>query len=315
MGLYFFAEIACREATCSMLRALGRLVGRLGLNWSMLIMQNMIRPAWKSSDTRLTVLALVPLVLTGVALATGVLQDQAAWWTTSLVGVTTVVVVMIACTRLLLKAHEDQSTATQASVELVHVLDLRLPLPPMTGWAITPQLAAICVRELWSRQPKVVVELGSGVSSIVHAYALAKLGQGKVWSLDHERDFAEKTRQSLVAHGVAHYVEVIDAPLIPHQIGGEIYLWYNLTGLPHDLNIDMLVIDGPPNHSGRLARYPALPLLRDRLADGALIVLDDAARTSERRAVERWLAECGDALQPTFLPTPKGTALLTYRRH
>jgi hypothetical protein len=45
--------------------------------------------------------------------------------------------------------------------------------------------------------------------------------------------------------------------------------------------------------------YPALPLLRDRLAPGCLVVLDDAQREGERWVIERWRAEFPLDLQPT----------------
>ncbi len=51
---------------------------------------------------------------------------------------------------------------------------------------------------------------------------------------------------------------------------------------------DVLFIDGPPNTTGLLARYPALPMLMDRLSPGAVIVLDDAARMMEQAAIRRW---------------------------
>ena len=44
--------------------------------------------------------------------------------------------------------------------------------------------------------------------------------------------------------------------------------------------IDLLLVDGPPAYAvgHGLARYPALPVLRDRLAPGATVVLDDVER-------------------------------------
>ena len=59
------------------------------------------------------------------------------------------------------------------------------------------------------------------------------------------------------------------------------------------LRNDFLLADGPPQekNSAREARYPAFPLLRDFLADNALIFVDDANRHSERKMIDRWLAE------------------------
>ena len=51
----------------------------------------------------------------------------------------------------------------------------------------------------------------------------------------------------------------------------------------------MLVIDGPSGFIQPLSRYPALPMLYDRLAQDAVIYLDDAARPDEREIATLWL--------------------------
>ena len=49
--------------------------------------------------------------------------------------------------------------------------------------------------------------------------------------------------------------------------------------------IDLLVVDGPPAYApgDDIARYPALPVLRQRLAAGATVVLDDVEAQASRR--------------------------------
>ena len=71
----------------------------------------------------------------------------------------------------------------------------------------------------------------------------------------------------------------------------------------------MLVIDGPPETTGPLARYPAGPLLFPRLKPGASIFIDDAHRHDEKEAVARWLRERPD-LTCTWVPSEKGCAVL-----
>ena len=59
--------------------------------------------------------------------------------------------------------------------------------------------------------------------------------------------------------------------------------------------IDLLVVDGPPAHAAShgLARYPALPLLADRLAPGGTVVPDDAERPGQQEVLRRWERETG----------------------
>ena len=60
---------------------------------------------------------------------------------------------------------------------------------------------------------------------------------------------------------------------------------------PCQLDARVLFVDDPPGPTGPQARYPAIPVLSDRLADGAIVVLDDASRADEATIVERWCAE------------------------
>jgi len=49
-------------------------------------------------------------------------------------------------------------------------------------------------------------------------------------------------------------------------------------------------VDGPPAYAAGqgLARYPALPVLRGRLAPGATVILDDVERPGEQEVLRRW---------------------------
>ena len=53
----------------------------------------------------------------------------------------------------------------------------------------------------------------------------------------------------------------------------------------------MLVIDGPPESTGPLARYPAGPALFPRLANEGVVFLDDANRYTETEILRRWKME------------------------
>ena len=95
---------------------------------------------------------------------------------------------------------------------------------------------------------------------------------------------------------LTEWVEVIDAPLDPHELAPEGCRWYSPEALERlGASIDLLVVDGPPADRPGLerSRYPALPALADRLADGATVVLDDLDRAGERWVVDRWEAETG----------------------
>ncbi|MCB9730113.1 MAG: class I SAM-dependent methyltransferase [Deltaproteobacteria bacterium] len=210
------------------------------------------------------------------------------------------------------RSFERERAQNRALLHLHALLPLRSPLPPLTGWAATPELAVQIIEEALARRPEVVVEAGSGASTLVTGYCLEKLGAGRVVSLDHDAEYAAHTQRSVGRHALDAWCTVQHAPLTQYTLGGGTWKWYDISKLPAELRIDMLSIDGPPGRLQRLSRYPALPLLASRLNDGAIIVLDDAARPDERALVARWQSEF-PGLEHRFIPTQKGISVLRWR--
>jgi hypothetical protein len=84
---------------------------------------------------------------------------------------------------------------------------------------------------------------------------------------------------------------VIHAPLVQHDVNGSKHQWYDLSALQLPGSIDLLVVDGPPETTQKLARYPAVPLLASKFSRGARILLDDGSRPDERLMARRWAEE------------------------
>jgi predicted O-methyltransferase YrrM len=171
-------------------------------------------------------------------------------------------------------------------------LALKHSLPATRGWAASPDfLREIEVHALQSR-PNVIVECGSGVSTVILARCMQLNGAGHVYCLEHLPEFAEKTRWDVRRHGLEDWASVLTAPLRQYELRGETILWYSTEKLPQT-QIDMLLVDGPPEETGKLARYPAA-LLFERLSPGAAVFLDDADRVQERTIVQLWVQEFSD---------------------
>ena len=186
-----------------------------------------------------------------------------------------------------------RTDATYDQLATLHGLYLELgldrALPVSRGWAASPDFLARVRERVLRQRPRVAVECGSGISTIVTALTLREVGGGHVYSLEHSPEHARATRAELEKHGVGAYATIVDAPLETHTIDGQAWTWYATRDLPN-APIDLLVIDGPPKRTGKLARWPVAPLLFDRLAPGAIVLLDDAARPDEQEAVRRWRA-------------------------
>jgi predicted O-methyltransferase YrrM len=207
------------------------------------------------------------------------------------------------------------SRAQMREVEGLHQLyggfTPRAPMPSSGQWALNPTDLLALLHVIEQRRPAVVVELGSGTSSIWIGYALQRLG-GRLISIDHEPQYAGNTRGMVAAHGLGAVVEVRDAPLRPIEVRGTSFDWYDVDALADVDGIDLLVVDGPPGSTGPMSRYPAVDMLRHKLSRTAAVFLDDLSRSDEQETLRRWTGENpGLTVQPTVVGQH---GLLSYTR-
>lgn len=208
-----------------------------------------------------------------------------------------------------LEAVKKQYRHIESLFSLFSLLKLKAPLPTIEGWAILPDELKIIADTIYEKQPELVLELGSGVSTIVSAYCLRNLGKGKLVSFDHDQEFFLKTKKILENHDLQDIAKVIYAPLKSVNIKGSEMLWYDTKRLHNIGKIDVLIIDGPPGDIQHYARYPALPLLFDKLNNEAIIILDDGIRKDEKEIVRLWLKEF-DGLSAVLTHTEKGAYII-----
>ena len=91
--------------------------------------------------------------------------------------------------------------------------------------------------------------------------------------------------------GLEKFATVVDAPLKDYRIGGTEYRWYDIPDGEIDEPIDVLLVDGPPGTTGPMARYPAVPVLLDRLSTLATVLVDDANRDDEVEMTSLWQSQ------------------------
>jgi len=223
-------------------------------------------------------------------------------------------------TQLLQKQEESALSAQRASgenlyqqlealISITSILPLRTPLPPMRGWAISPDFGVLLIAEILKKKPRRVLELGSGVSTLLIAYCLEKTGHGKVVSFDHDLNYCEKSRDRVREHQLGNIAEVVHAPLKAVQLSQGNWDWYDTTHTDPDFKIDLLVIDGPPGQIQDISRYPALPLLHEYFSDDIVILLDDAGRADEQTIIDMWTREFPE-FGHEYIPAEKGAAVL-----
>jgi predicted O-methyltransferase YrrM len=191
-----------------------------------------------------------------------------------------------------LKDHHEKNQEdfrqTEAMFNLFSTIKIDKGLPPMRDWAILPDFANVIVTNIKKHKPKLILELGSGVSSVITGYLLKEMGKGRIITLEHDKKYADITSEHIKSHNLQKYVRVIYTPLKSYKYGNRNWLWYDKSKLKNMGSIDMLIIDGPPGSLQKLSRYPALPLLKKHLGPKTVIILDDAKRADEKRIVELW---------------------------
>jgi predicted O-methyltransferase YrrM len=172
---------------------------------------------------------------------------------------------------------------------LAHAMHDGKPWLPPGGWALGADALVWLLREVDARGSRVIVELGPGASSVV----LGSTTDARLIGLEHDEYYFHVLAKQLATNGLADY-ELHHAPLEARSHAAGSVQWYGATAidsLPGE--IDVLIVDGPPNFAGGRNRSPAWPELRSRLPSGALILVDDTQRDSERAMVAEWLAGGG----------------------
>jgi predicted O-methyltransferase YrrM len=188
-----------------------------------------------------------------------------------------------------------------AKQALLQRLDLPTDaLPHLGSWKADTWFLWRIVEAIERLQPREVVELGCGASSLVIARAMERNGDGHLTSFDQHADFVAATARWLATHGLS--ASLRHAPIVedPSRWSSA---WYDLSALP--AQIDLLVIDGPPWTLNPFVRGRA-EVLFDRVVPGGMVLLDDAARPGERVVAARWRRDWPE-FRFTLLPGAKGT--------
>lgn len=134
-------------------------------------------------------------------------------------------------------------------------------------------------RQVVTRQPRRVLEYGSGCSTLILALALQRTGRpGDFLSLETDPVWAEQTLKALPST-VRHWCQVVVSPLVA-AISGDVR-GFAYAAQPHELVPDLIYLDGPGftvAHAA-LQTYYAVDLLdlEPRLRVGCRLVIDGRA--------------------------------------
>lgn len=185
-------------------------------------------------------------------------------------------------------AMYSETQQVEALLQLLPTLKPRWLMPSLGRWAIDARAMLHLRQIVQDHQPRQILELGSGTSTVWLGYLAEQLGTSVV-SIDHDEQFKQRTDYFLGKHQLTDVVTTIHAPLTPLRLDGVDYHWYDRKAFEGLHNIDLLLVDGPVGTTNRWARYPALPILWSQMSAKAVVVLDDASRQEESESVESWV--------------------------
>jgi predicted O-methyltransferase YrrM len=179
------------------------------------------------------------------------------------------------------------------------------PKSTIGTWTMSKQALMHLINELDKKNPKTILECGSGLSTITLAfYAQKNKKLIKVISLEQDLNEANKNTKRLELLGLSKYAKIIHAPIDSngnYQIDSH-QLQSNLSS---DL-IDILIIDGPSGTKG--CRVSTLPSLSQFCNKNATWYLDDALRDGELEALYEW-SKIPSVNINGILPFSKGLAI------
>ena len=156
------------------------------------------------------------------------------------------------------------------------------PLNLDIGWRIGEQNFREIVGQVKNLRPSVILEFGSGASSIRLSQAF---NQAEIFSIDHDIEFFRQAEQLRDAHHVDN-LHLIFCPLRWQTHGLKMYESYRKANLPK--KIDAVIIDGPPHYTFN-GREACLYQVYENLRIGGLVILDDFDRSQEKEHVANWL--------------------------
>jgi hypothetical protein len=173
------------------------------------------------------------------------------------------------------------------------VLRSALETDEMGTWSMSPATLNFLEKEIQRRKPAVILELGSGLSTICLAQYMYETHGGAsrlyVCSLEQDAASIDGTRQRLRTLGLDAFVRIFHAPLAPQVFEGVQTSCYSLppdfVRLIAAIRPTFVVIDGPATETGR---FGTVPLIRHYVRANALFYLDDALRDGELDVAQRW---------------------------
>jgi|TARA_B100001971_G_C18247864_1_gene575742 hypothetical protein len=136
--------------------------------------------------------------------------------------------------------------------------------------------------KLFSRKEGEVLECGSGLTTVVLGLLAEKTGR-EIHSLEHDSSWWKLVRRRLSSLKI----KSVKLHLYPLADRGS-YHWYDWVATDLPDSFKLILCDGPPGETLG-GRRGLLYEMNNRLAEGSIIMVDDAERSDEMEMLNEWL--------------------------
>ena len=190
-----------------------------------------------------------------------------------------------------LKHHSKKADDIYAMAILQPLLT-DLPYLPFNGGALRPVCIAYILNEIIINQRKMVLEFGSGLSTVLMARLIKKNNLDvKIVTVEHNKEWSKIIEGYLTNEDLTQYVKIIQADLKEMETPLGKVNWYDyatvLKGV-QDQKFDLITVDGPPANGRKIrySRYPAFINMTDFFKEDFCLILDDANRKGEQKIIQ-----------------------------
>ncbi|TAM97883.1 MAG: hypothetical protein EPN39_10230 [Chitinophagaceae bacterium] len=153
------------------------------------------------------------------------------------------------------------------------------------NWTLDRKSIAILWEKLQVIKPKIIIEAGSGISTLIFSeYMQNNYPGGKVISLEQDENEKNRVEGLLSENNLSSFVEILYAPI--NKAGHYSINEDNLKSALGEKKADWLMIDGPCGEEG--SREYVLDDLLHYMNNGAAWFADDAFRDGELGFLKKW---------------------------
>lgn len=191
--------------------------------------------------------------------------------------------------------HNSKKADDISSMAILQPLLTGLPYLPFNGGALRPMCIAYILNEIIINQRKMILEFGSGLSTILMARLIKRNNLDvKIVTVEHNKEWAKIIEDYLKNEDLLQYVKIIQADLNEMETPFGKVNWYDYQTVlknVEDKKFDLITVDGPPANGKKIrySRYPAFTKMSDFFEEDFCLILDDANRKGEQKIIKSFM--------------------------